>query len=153
ARHRVRGDRDDRDRAQRGIALELSCDGVTVHAGQLNVEQDQIRLHARGHFQAERSGLRLQYLVAALLQQEPREVAVLLVVLDEQASRFQGSPLTSSGNVTVNVLPLPHSLSTPIRPPMSSASLRQIASPRPVPSCLRASPLSSCWNGSNRRSR
>src|SRR5690606_22917775 len=100
-----------------------------------------------------RSCLRLQDFVATLLEQEPGEISVLLVVLDEQDSRFHESLSTSSGTVTSNVLPLPHSLSTPIRPPISSASRRQIASPRPVPSCLRARPLSTCRNGSNKFSR
>src|ERR1700722_16123689 len=40
-------------------------------------------------------------------------------------------------------------LSTPIRPPMRSASCRQMASPSPVPPYLRVVELSACTNAWN----
>ncbi len=49
----------------------------------------------------------------------------------------------------VKVLPTPGSLSSQMRPPMSSTSRRQIVSPRPVPPCLRVVDMSACVNGWN----
>src|SRR5207237_303673 len=46
------------------------------------------------------------------------------------------------------VLPLPSSLSTQILPPIIATSCEEIASPRPVPSYLRAIELSACVNAS-----
>ena len=46
--------------------------------------------------------------------------------------------------VNQNRLPFPLALSTPISPPISSASIRAIASPRPVPPWRRVVELSSC---------
>ena len=39
----VRGDGDDRDRAQRGIGFNPACGGVTVHNRHLDIHQDKIR--------------------------------------------------------------------------------------------------------------
>ena len=65
------------------------------------------------------------------------------------------SPATAmprlAGSVNTNVLPLPSSLSTQIRPPCSSTSRFDSARPRPVPSRCSA-PASVCWNSSKMRS-
>ncbi len=50
------------------------------------------------------------------------------------------------GSTKLNVAPRPISLSTQMRPPCSSTSLRVSAKPSPVPSCCRASEESSCSN-------
>ena len=47
-----------------------------------------------------------------------------------------------------NVLPRPDSLSTQMRPPISSTSCGEMASPRPVPPYLRVVELSACANAS-----
>ena len=49
------------------------------------------------------------------------------------------------------VLPLPGSLSTPTSPPISCASRRVMASPRPVPPYLRVVEASACSKASNSR--
>ena len=46
-------------------------------------------------------------------------------------------------------MPTPGSLSSQMRPPISSTSRRQIVSPRPVPPCLRVVDMSACVNGWN----
>ena len=56
---------------------------------------------------------------------------------------------TSSQTVKLNVLPLPGSLSSQTRPPINSASLREIESPRPVPPCLRVVDMSAWEKGWN----
>jgi hypothetical protein len=52
------------------------------------------------------------------------------------------------GRLKVKVEPLPGSLSSQSRPPCSSMNLREIASPRPVPS-IRAALAPTCRNSSN----
>ena len=55
--------------------------------------------------------------------------------------------------VNQKVEPWPGTLSTPTSPPMSSASLREMASPSPVPPYLRVVEVSACWKLWNRRPR
>ena len=54
---------------------------------------------------------------------------------------------TGKGSSTRKVLPVPSVLSTPMLPPMSSASRRLIARPSPLPPYLRVVELSACTNG------
>ena len=54
----------------------------------------------------------------------------------------------STGSVIVMVAPAPGALSAQIRPPCCSTMVRQMASPRPVPSFSRASEPSTCWKRS-----
>ena len=60
---------------------------------------------------------------------------------------------TANRAVKWNVLPCPSSLSTQIRPPISSTSRLVIASPSPVPPKRRVVELSACVNASKIRSR
>ena len=59
----------------------------------------------------------------------------------------------ASRAVNQNVLPRPSSLSTPMAPPIISASCLEIASPSPVPPYFRVVELSACENDSNSRAR
>lgn len=52
-----------------------------------------------------------------------------------------------------NVVPSSSALLTPMVPPISSQSCRAMASPRPVPPCLRVIEASTCENDSKSRSR
>lgn len=54
-----------------------------------------------------------------------------------------------TGKVNQNVEPRPSSDVTPIPPPSSLASSRDIERPRPVPPNLRVVELSACWKGTN----
>ena len=56
---------------------------------------------------------------------------------------------TPSQTVKKKVLPTPGSLSSQMRPPMSSTRRRQMVRPRPVPPCLRVVDMSACVNGWN----
>jgi hypothetical protein len=47
----------------------------------------------------------------------------------------------AAGRVKLKVLPLPRSLSTQIRPPWASTSIRAIYSPSPSPSALPTAPV------------
>jgi hypothetical protein len=55
--------------------------------------------------------------------------------------------LTSTGSHTLNVEPTAGALSTVIRPPINSASSRQIASPSPLPPNRRLVDSSACVKG------
>ena len=55
------------------------------------------------------------------------------------------------GRVTVNVVPRPSALSTPIVPPCRRTRSRTSASPIPVPSCVRERAPRTRWNRSNTR--
>jgi len=57
------------------------------------------------------------------------------------APRFLSISVGASGRVKVKVLPLPSSLSTQMRPPCASTTLRVMASPSPVPSMSRVALL------------
>jgi hypothetical protein len=83
-RHRVRGDRDDRDGGQRRVGLQRARDRIAVHARQLDVQQHQRGALARRHCQPGRAVGGMQHLPAVRLQQEGHEVTVVLVVLDQQ---------------------------------------------------------------------
>ena len=54
-----------------------------------------------------------------------------------------------TGKVNQNVDPRPSSDCTPIPPPSSLASSRDIERPRPVPPKRRVVELSACWKGTN----
>ena len=56
---------------------------------------------------------------------------------------------TPSQTVKKKVLPTPGSLSSQMRPPISSTSRRQMVRPSPVPPCLRVVDMSACVNGWN----
>ena len=56
---------------------------------------------------------------------------------------------TPSQMVKLNVLPTPGSLSSQMRPPINSTSLREIVRPRPVPPCLRVVDMSAWVKGWN----
>ena len=53
-----------------GIALQRAGHGVTIHARQLDVEQDQVGADFGGQFEAQRAGHRGNDFVAVLLQEE-----------------------------------------------------------------------------------
>ena len=94
---------------------------------------------------------RLRDLVPVLLEQEPDEIEVLLVVLDDQdGPAAHGRPPAPTGMRKVKTLPTPNTLVKSIAPPSRPRSLRQIDSPRPVPSCVLARPMSTCWKGRKR---
>ena len=54
---------------------------------------------------------------------------------------------TTAGKRTVNVVPLPASLSTAMPPPIISQKRCVMARPRPVPPYLRVVDASACVNG------
>jgi hypothetical protein len=60
-----------------------------------------------------------------------------------------GPRYTTTGRVNQNVDPRPSSDVTPIPPPSSLASSRDIERPKPVPPKRRVVELSACWKGTN----
>lgn len=60
-----------------------------------------------------------------------------------------GPRYTATGKVNQKVDPRPSSDVTPIPPPSSLASSRDIERPRPVPPKRRVVELSACWKGTN----
>src|SRR5262249_59496307 len=117
------------------ISAKLSERLDTVHARQLDVHQDQ---GWRGRLRQAKpffGRLRLRGFIAVKLEHVPLQLAVLLVVLDDQ-DELAGH--VRSGRENVNVEPLPNSLLTQIRPPCNSTNRRASVRPSPVPSVLRA---------------
>ena len=90
---------------------------------------------------------RLVALSSTMRARAPRRAAV------SAAGSAAPSGTRSSRTVNRKVLPCPGSLSTPISPPISSTSRRQIASPSPVPPNFRVVELSAWLNGWKSRAR
>src|SRR6266542_2726447 len=132
------------DRNGRGSLLlpqPAEC-GEAVDAVELDVHQNEVRLMPGGEVDRLLAGRCLERLVTIHLKHVSEELQALLVVLgDENAPA--GHQLDSRGSANVNVLPLPSSLSTQMRPPWSSISLFESARPSPVPSRC-AEPRSAC---------
>src|SRR6185436_20682998 len=100
------------------------------------------------------TGRRLERAVPRRLQHVPEERHVPGVVLDDEdlaathhgAGGADGTEVAGgTGSVNTKVLPFPTSLSTQMRPPWSSTSRFDSASPRPVPSRCSL-PAAACWN-------
>ena len=98
-----------------------------------------------------RAGRRLERAVPRRPEDVAEQLHVLLVVLDDEDLLAGHGYADLAGSVNTNVLPWPSSLSTQIRPPCSSTSRFESASPRPVPSRC-STPASVCWNSSKIRS-
>ena len=98
------------------------------------------------------AGRRLERAVPGRLQDVAEQLHARLVVLDDEDLLAGHGYAGLAGSVNTNVLPLPSSLSTQIRPPWSSTSRFESARPSPVPSRC-ATPASPCWNSSKIRSR
>jgi hypothetical protein len=75
--------------------------------------------------------------------------ASTLVAADAAADATGPASGDRSGNQTVKQEPSPTALSTATEPPCNSARSFTMANPRPVPSNLRARPLSIWLNGRN----
>src|SRR6185503_19845955 len=124
-----------------GLGLEALRDLQAVETGQLNVHEDQPRPH--GLRDAERllavaGGPDVE---ALALEREPRDLEVLLVIVDDQdgTERHGRAPAATAcsgiarGSTAWNTLPLPNVLRAPTVPPCASTMRRVSASPRPVP--------------------
>src|SRR5262245_11141027 len=139
ARERVSGQRDDRNIPSPLVRLELPCRLPAVHPRERQIHQDQIG--------DEREGLLKRLVaVARFSDAKPAESQVLrvhlariLIIVNDQNQRslFGTHWGGSRGIVSVNVEPCPRLLRSVIRPPSDVASLRQIASPSPVPPYCR----------------
>src|SRR6516162_6384209 len=174
AGERVRGERDDRDVARLWIVLQSSRRLPAVDDRHLEVHQDDVGALAQRHRTALLAIWRRHNVeIAQQLEPHLEHVDVVVVVLDVEhfghdaasipLSRAPASPacgLISSleplagasmrpGRRTVKTEPLPGSLATVTSPPIMRASLRVIASPRPVPP-KRCAVVASAWlNSSN----
>src|SRR5215203_598702 len=150
ASHRLRRQR---EHGHPRVAV-VSADPVqrldAVNPGQLHVHQDQVGRVLRGQRDGLLAGRRLDWCVSLRLENVAEQLHVLLVVLDDE-DPFGGHQRDFRGIVNAKVLPAPAWLSTQMRPPCSSTSRRDSASPRPVPSG-RGPSCSACWNSSKIRS-
>ena len=117
-------------RSSRILAQRL--EGIdAVHARQLNIHEDQVRILFGGELDAVLRRAGFDGRVALDLQHVADELEVSFVVFDDQYEAHR-----CSGIVKVKVDPLPGSLSSQILPPCSSTNFLVRASPRPVPSCF-----------------
>src|SRR5206468_3694825 len=174
AGERVRGERDDRDVARLWIVLQSARRLPAVDDRHFEIHQDDVGAFAERHRTA-LLAVRCCHNVEIAQQLEPHleHVDVVVVVLDVEyfghdaasipLSRAPASPacgLMSSleplagasmrpGRRTVKTEPLPGSLATVTSPPIMRASLRVIASPRPVPPKFCAVEASAWANSSN----
>src|SRR5262245_46160122 len=155
---RIGRDRDDGNRLEGGVRLDLSRDLVAVDPRQLDVHQDEVRALSGSGADAVLPGVGLQHLVAGVTQQIAQDLPVLLVVLDHQDALSHAQALEAwrsarTGMRTLKVDPRPTADSTQIRPPWSSTIRLAMESPRPVPPFLRVLEVSACWNSSKIRCR
>src|SRR5262249_33459146 len=77
------------------------------------------------------------------------DLAIVCLVFDHQNALAHAASTcrsTITGNVKVNVEPLPGCDSTQIRPPCISMMRLDMASPKPVPPFFLVMALSACWN-------
>jgi hypothetical protein len=114
------------------MASEGRGHGIAVHAGQLDVEQDELRSPLEGRGDAPGPG-GAEHGAAAVLQQEAHQVAVLLVVLDHQHPAASWPASFACGQPHGEHAALPQRLATSIEPPIRLSSRRQMANPRPGP--------------------
>src|SRR5436309_8591402 len=149
--HRLCRQRHDRDRCRTFVCAQAAERLDAVDARQLDVHQHQIRFVFGSELERPLRVRRLEQSITRRLQDVAEELHVLLVVLDHEDLRTVHVRAVPDGSVNANVLPLPGSLSTQMRPPCNSTSRLDSASPRPVPSRWWA-PASVCWNSSKIRS-
>ena len=106
ALHRVGGDRDDGHLLEAGKRFEDHADFVAVHTGQIDVEQDQRGLLAKGGLDAGQALLGFDDRVAFRLEERSHQHAVLGIVLDVEdldtvplaaADRHQRTNLSGPG--------------------------------------------------------
>jgi len=102
-------------------------------SGQMDVHQDERGAALAGQLQALLARLGLQDLVALVGEHVAGQLAVLVVVLDDE-DQLVGHAVT--GIVKVKVEPWPGWLLAQMRPPCSSTNLRESVRPSPVPSCF-----------------
>src|SRR6266487_786210 len=173
ARERMGGERDDRDVARLRVVLQSPRRLPAVDHRHFQIHQDDVRALAQRHRAALLAVLRRHNLeIAQQLEPHLEHIDVVVVVLDVEhfghdaasipLSRAVASPpcvmpsvefvagaLTMPGRRTVKTEPFPGSLVTVTSPPIMRASLRVIASPRPVPPKRCAVVLSAWLNSSN----
>ena len=145
--HRLRRQRDDGRLCCSGTLAQPPERGHAVDSRELDVQQDEIRVVLNGELDGLFPARRFEDAVAPRIQHVTNELHVDLVVLDYE----DAAPSIyddSRGRLKRKVLPLAGSLSTQMRPPCNSISLRESASPRPVPSGRSPSTTRPCRNSS-----
>src|SRR6516164_2703520 len=151
AAQRVRGHRDDRDRAKCEVTLDPARRLISIEARELDIHEDQVgtlRLRKSYPF-FPRDGL--DDLIAGAREEVPQNAPVVLVVLGYQDSfphQAFGSHSAATGSSNQKVEPCPGLDVTPTRPRCNSTIRLAIVRPRPVPSLGRVLELSACWNSS-----
>src|SRR5262249_34314219 len=149
---RIGGDRDDRDRPQSRIGLDLARSGVAVHDWQLDIHQNEIGPLLCDCRQRLLAVFRLRDFVVGRGEHIADDLAIIRLVLDYQdAFAHAGSTCrsTTTGRVNANVEPCPGCDSAQILPPCISMMRLEMANPKPVPPFLRVIALSACWNSWN----
>src|SRR5271166_193159 len=148
----VRGDGDDRDRAQRRIGFNPACGGVTVHNRHLDIHQDKIRPLFRDSCQCLLTIFGRGDLIVCGGKHIVNDLATIRLVLDHQNALAHAASTcrsTITGRLNANVEPWPGCNSTQILPPCISTMRLDIASPKPVPPFFLVMALSACWNSWN----
>ena len=124
------------------IAAQSAERLIAVHAGELDVHQDQGGVFAPA-ISSPSSAVAVSRVRTGGLQDVAKELGVEGVVFDDEDQLAAHDDLppaaqpAASGRVKLKVLPRPSSLSTQMRPPCSSTNRCANARPKPVPSCLR----------------
>lgn len=133
------------------ILLEDGSCRQPVHSGQLDIHQDQLRLAFTCQRQPSFRVCGTEHTMARLSQQQAREAHIGSVIFDDQDLGHGASTAVERriGNHTTNRAPAPSRLATATLPPCNSTNCLTIASPRPVPSNLRARLLSIWLNALN----
>src|SRR5713101_408461 len=130
-RHRG-GERDHRDARRLRVRAQLLERFDAVDAWELDVHQDEVGLLLLRELHALLARDRFDRLIAFRLEDVARELHVFFIVFNDKNQAHW-----RTGNVKVNVDPLPGALSRRISPPCSSTKRLVSARPSPVPSALR----------------
>ena len=124
---------------------------MAVDVREPHVHQHECRPVLGGELDRTPARRRLERSVARRTEDVTEELHALLVVLHHEDLLARHAYAVPVGSVNTNVLPSPILLSTQIRPPWSSTSRLESASPSPVPSRC-SMPASACRNSSKIRS-
>ncbi len=98
---------------------ELAADVEATHAGQHDVQQDQVRVLFDGEVDRRVAAAGRDDAVPLLLQVELQALRDVFFVFDDQ-DLLRHEPASLAGNTTRNRLPRPTSLCTSTRPPCAS---------------------------------
>src|SRR5580704_15439782 len=151
AAQRVRSHDDDRNGFEIWVGLDAPRRLVAVEQWQLNVHENEIGALRLGRGDSRFAVAGFAHGVAGATEEIAQNLAVVLLILDDENSLAHGRPAwcsTRNGTVNEKVEPAPRLDSTHSLPPCISMIRFAIDKPSPVPPLALVCVLSACWNSS-----